>query len=215
MKRLTILYSVILIVLLSVIMVVSCQQPTPAPAPAPAAESEIPATFSTYTSEGLFSISYPQGWAPATSIMGEIEEEIKEWIKSVDPEAEVEEAKLLFGAGMPTEEGYYPTVGISVAPRSMGYYTLDEIVESEGLWNREYLQRYRVHSQVRTFVDGREADIICSEDYEPEYGEWRYITLTMVKDDFVWFVTCSSESEDFNDYEDIFNSVVRSIRILK
>jgi len=212
MKRLTVLCAVILLILLSVTLVVSCQQQ---PTPAPAAESEIPATFSTYTSEGLFSISYPQGWAPVTSVIGEIEEESKDWVKSVDPEAEVEEIKLLFMAGMPIEEGYYPSVCIAAAPRSMGYYTLDEIVESEGLWSREYLQRYRVHSQVRTFVDGREADIISDEDYTPEDGLWRYITLTMVKDDFVWFVTCSSESEDFNDYEDIFYSIVRSIRILK
>ena len=216
MKKSCILLGVLVLVFMPVaLVVVGCQQqPTPSPTPAPTTESEIPANFTTYTSEGLFSISYPQDWAPATSIMGELEEEIKEWVKSIDPEAEVEETKLIFMAGMPDEEGYYPTVGISVAPRSAGYYTLDEIVESEDLWCREHLQRYHVHSQTRTFVDSREADILISEDYEPEFGVWRYLELTMVKDDFVWFVVCSSESEDFNDYEDTFNSVVRSIRIL-
>lgn len=213
MKRLTILCSVILLVLLSVILVVSCQQ-KPVPEPAPKPEPAIPTNFTTYISEGFFSISYPQDWAPATSVMEELEKEAKEWIKSIDPEVQVEEVKFLFLAGKPTEEGWYPSVGIALTPRSMGYYTLDEISEAEDLWARENTQRYRVYSQVRTFVDGREADITCDEDYELETGLWRYTGLTTVKDDFVWFVNCSSESQDYNDYEDIFDSIVRSFRIL-
>ena len=39
---------------------------------------------------------------------------IKEWMKTVDPEVEVEETKILFFAGMPSEEGYYPNVSIAV-----------------------------------------------------------------------------------------------------
>jgi len=146
--------------------------------------------------------------------MEELEKEAKAWVKSIDPEALVEEMKLIFAAGMPTSEGWYPAISIALAPRSMGYYTLDEIIEVEDLWARENMQRYNVYSQVRTVVDGREADISCDEDYEPETGLWRSTRLTTVKGDFVWFVDCSSESQDYNDYEDIFDSIVRSLRIL-
>ena len=212
MKRLTILYSAMILLLL-MILVVSCQQ-KPAPAPAPVTEPAIPTNFTTYTSEGFFSISYPQDWAPAMSVMEELEKEAKAWVKSIDPEALVEEMKLIFAAGMPTSEGWYPAISIALAPRSMGYYTLDEIIEVEDLWARENMQRYNVYSQVRTVVDGREADISCDEDYEPETGLWRSTRLTTVKGDFVWFVDCSSESQDYNDYEDIFDSIVRSLRIL-
>lgn len=211
MKSLIILFSVLLLVLMPVALVVGCQQELE---PAPITEPESPTNFTTYTSEGLFSISYPEDWAPVTSLIGEIEEEHKEWILSIDPESEIEESEILFVAGKPDTEGFYPSVSISVTTRSTGYYTLDEIVESETLWNREYLQRYKVHSQTRTIIDGREAEIVSDEDYEPEYGFWRYVGLFMVKGDLVWFVECGCESEDFNAYEDIFNSVVRSIHIL-
>jgi len=213
MKRLIVLCAVILLILLSVTLVVSCQQ-QPTPTPAPTIEPAIPTNFTTYTSEGFFSISYPQDWAPAMSVMEELEKEAKAWVKSIDPEALVEEMKLIFAAGMPTSEGWYPAISIALAPRSMGYYTLDEIIEVEDLWARENMQRYNVYSQVRTVVDGREADISCDEDYEPETGLWRSTRLTTVKGDFVWFVDCSSESQDYNDYEDIFDSIVRSLRIL-
>jgi len=203
-----------LLLVFSSMFIVGCDEKTLSPTPAPADESEIPVNITTYTSEGLFEISYPHGWAPATSLIGEIEEEMKEWIMNIDPEAEVEDSRILFIAGLSDEEGYYPSVSISVATRSIGYYSLNEIVESETLWNREYLQKYKVHKQTRTIVDGREAEIIIDEDYTPEDGVWYYIDLYMVKDGFVWFVECGCEAEDYNNYEDIFTSVVRSVRIL-
>ena len=143
-----------------------------------------------------------------------MEKEAKAWIKSIDPKVDIEDAKMIFIGGRPNEEGWYPSVSIVIMPRTTGYYTLDEICEAEDLWAREYSQKYRVYSQIRTMVDGREADITCDEDYEPETGLWSYTSLTTVKDDFVWFVVCGSESEDYNEYEDIFNNIVRSLRIL-
>ena len=213
MKRLAILCSATILILLLVIMVVSCQQ-KPTPVPAPVTEPAIPTNFTTYTSEGFFSISYPQDWAPATSVMEEIEKEAKELMKSIDPEVEIEDVKLIFMGGKTTEEGWYPFFNITLVPRGVGYYTLDEICEAEDLWARENMQEYRVYSQVRTMVDGREADITCDEDYTPEDGLWSYTSLTTVKDDFVWFVICGSESEDYNEYEDIFDNIVRSLRML-
>ena len=193
-------------------LAVSCATPTLTPVITP--EPEIPTHFTTYTSEGLSSISYPPDWVPATSIMEELWEEVKELMKSTDPEVQLEGVQLLFMGGIPTEEGYYPSVNIAIIPRSVGYWTLDEVVEAESQYARENSQRYREYSQVRTVVDGREAVIVDSEDYEPDWGTWRYLQLFMTKDKFVWVVTCSTESDDFNDYEDTFYNIVRSIRIL-
>jgi len=182
--------------------------------PTQTSEPPIPAHFTTYTSEGLFSISYPPDWVPATSIMEELFEETKEWMESIDPEASLEGISMLFLGGILTEEGYYPNVSIGIGPRSVGYWELDEIVEVESQWGREYLQKYREYSQVRTVVDGRDAIIVDCEDYDPDMGTWRYLQLYMTKDKFLWVVSCSAESDDFSDYEDTFSDIVRSIRIL-
>ncbi len=201
-----------LTVILPVLVTMSCT--TPELTPTPTTEPEIPAHFTTYTSEGLFSISYPPDWVSATSIMEEMFEEIKEVMKSTDPEVQLEGVKILFIGGIPIEEGYYPTVNILVGPRSVGYWTLDEIDEAESLWAREHTEGYHENSYIRVVVDGKESSILDSEDNEPGYGRWRYLQLTTIKDKFVWIVSCASESEDFKDYEDTFYSTVRSLRIL-
>ena len=208
-KKLILSLSIVTIVLL---VTMSCASPTLTPTTTP--EPEIPAHFTTYTSEGLFSISYPPDWVPATSIMGEVFEATKEWMESIDPETQMEGVQFLFMGGILTEEGYYPGVNIVIGPRSAGYWTLDEIVEVESQWGREHLQKYREYSQVRTVVDGRDAIIVDCEDYDPDLGIWRYIQLYITKDKFVWVVSCGAESDDFNKYEDTFYNIVRSIRIL-
>ena len=209
-KKSAITFAITIIVL---ILIVSCAPPRLTPTTTP--EPEIPAHFSTYTIEGLFSISYPPDWEPALSIMEEIWEETIEWIETVDPEVEMGGSKPLFLGGIPTEEGYYPGVSIMVTPRSIGFSTLDEIIEVDSEWCREYLQKYREYSLLKTTIGGREAAISDWEDYDPNMGTWRYITAYIIKDKFVWCVTCSSESKDFKDYEDTFNNIVRSLRILK
>jgi len=208
-KRLTV---IVMATMIFSLLIVSCT--SPALTPAITTEPEIPAHFTTFTSEGLFSISYPPDWVPATSIMEEVFEQAKEWMKSVDPAVEVEEIQALFLAGVPFEEGYYPTVSIVVTTRSIGYWTLDEIDEAESLWSRENIVGYRENSKIKTVVDRRESSILDYEDDEPGYGKWRYLCLTTVKGDFVWVVTCCSEYLDFHDWEDSFNSIVRSFRIL-
>lgn len=209
-RKLTVTFTMIMIVLL---LIVSCAPPRLTPTITP--EPEIPAQFSTYTSEGLFSISYPPDWEPAISILGELWEEIKELMKSTDPDVSLEGASPMFFGGIPTEEGWNPNVNIIVSPRSTGYWTLDEILEVESQWSREHLQKYHEFSRVETTIDGREAVILDSQDYAPDMGTWRYLQVITVKDKFAWVVTCSSESADFKDYEDTFYSIVRSFRILK
>ena len=208
-KKLILSLSIVTIVLL---VTMSCAPPTLTPTTTP--EPEIPAHFTTYTSEGLFSISYPPDWVPATSIMEELFEEVKEWMKGVDPEVLVEEQRMLFMGGILTEEGYYPSVSVIVMPRSVGFWTLDEIVETDSAWCRENLLKYREYSLLNTTIGGREVAISDWEDYDPDMGTWRYITAYLVKDKFVWLVGCGAESEDFKDYKDAFSDIVRSLRIL-
>jgi len=186
------------------------QEPSATETPEPA----IPAHYITYNDNvGLLSISYPPDWVPATSIMDELFEQVKEEMESTDPEARLKGATLLFLGGIPFEEGYYPTVNIGVIPRSAGYWTLDEIFEKETQYVKEHAERYREYSQVKTLVDKREAVIIDFEYYDPD--AWRYIQLFMIEGKFLWLVTCGVESKDFKEYEDTFNSIIRSIRIFR
>lgn len=211
----------VLVSLLAVMLVLgACATPATTPTPTPTPEVEqtsepaIPAHFTTYTHEGLFSISYPSDWQPATSIMEELLEETKKEMEARDPTISLENIGILFFGGKETSEGYYPTINIGTDLRSPGYWTLDEVDEVCSRYDKENTPGYKELSLTKVIVDGREASILDSEDNEPGYGRWRYIQLTTVKGDFVWLVTCSSEYQDFDDYEETFHSIVRSLRIL-
>ena len=191
---------------------------TPEIEPTMTTEPPIPAHYATYTSEGLFSISYPPDWVPATSLIEDVTEMLIEWIESVDPELEIPEGTyVLFLGGIPVEEGYWPNVNIVVIPRSIGYWTLDEIVEYDCQAAMMYLQDFREYSRTETIVDGKEAVILDSENCDPVlgFGMTRYLQLYTVKDEFVWVVSCTYDSEDFQKYKDDFNAIVRSLRILQ
>ena len=181
--------------------------------PKPVPDSKVPAHFSTYTEEGLFRISYPPDWAPATSIMGEVWEETKKEMAGTIEDVYLEDMQMLFLAGMPTDEGYYPSVTIGVTSREPGYWTLDEVVESEDAYARMNTPGYQLNSRMNTTVGGIEVVIDDSTDNEPGYGRWRYITMMLVKDEFVWGVICGSMYDDFRYHEDDFYSIVKSLRI--
>ena len=216
MRRLAVLLIPLLILSFAIGGIACESDEDKAPIPEAAiSEPPIPAHFSTYTSEDLFSISYPPDWTPATSIIGELWEEIKEEMESTDPEFSLQDASMLFVGGKPSEEGYYPNVNIIVSPRSVGYWTLDEVVEGEDAYSRMNVRGYKVFSELRTTVGGREAAITDLTSDEPGYGKWRYILLLMVKDKFAWLVACGAEFDDFEVYEGTFNDVVRSFRILQ
>ena len=204
----------IVLITITTLLLLSLSCAPPELEPTQISEPPIPAHFTTYTSEGLFSISYPPNWVSATSIMEELFEEVKEWMESIDPEVLLEGQRMLFMGGILTEEGYYPNVNVIVTPRSVGFWTLDEIVETDSAWCRENLLKYREYSLLNTTIGGREAAISDWEDYDSDMGTWRYITAYLVKDKFVWLVGCGAESEDFKDYEDAFSDIVRSLRIL-
>lgn len=208
-RKLTIMVTALMILLP---ITLSCA--TPELEPAMTTEPPIPDYYSTYTSEGLFSISYPSDWVPAMSLLEEVSETVIEWIENQDPSAMMD-AEFLFLAGLPFEDGYYPSVNIVVSPRGVGYWTLDEILEADSLLCREYLQQYHENYLVKTVIDSKEAAILDSQDYDPVWGAWRHLQSIVIDGEFVWVVTCACELEDFTYYEDTFYNVVRSLRILR
>lgn len=209
---------IIIVTALMILLPLTLSCATPELEPTTTAEPPIPDYYSTYTSEGLFSISYPSDWVPAMSVLEEASEAAIELVESTDPSIDlswISALEFLFMAGVPDEYGYYPSVNIVVVPRSVGYWTLDEILEADSLVCREYLQQYHENYLVKTVIDSKEAAIVDSQNYEPVWGTWRYLQSYVIDGEFVWLVTCACELEDFTYYEDDFDNVVRSLRILR
>ena len=134
--------------LVCLVLLVGClSRPALAPeaqaAPTLYEEPEIPSNFTTYTEEGLFSISYPSDWQPATSLMGEIFEETKRLMESSAPLVSLEGINILFMAGSESLEGYYPTVTVLTEKREAGYWTTDEAYEPNSRYDKAVTPGYK------------------------------------------------------------------------
>ena len=185
----------------------------------PVVEAEpwpIPEDFKTYTKEGLFSISYPQDWAPAQSMMEELWEEIQEAWESLYSDADLIDGNVVFFAGVPYLDGYYPGMNILVSPCDSGHRTLNEVIEGSDLFERENpTPGFRQNSRTDTLIDGRRAIITDSRNDKPGRGPWRHLQMITVEGEYVWTLTCSSVEGDYSKFEGDFYNIVRSFKVLE
>ena len=202
------------ILVVGVLLLSACGAPSTAPTSVP--EPAIPNHFTTYTDElGLFSISYPSDWEPVLSEIEEYEQAAKDLIRSIDSDLPVEQVSVLFGAGVPSEIGVIPSISIVVQTIPGIMQRHDEVLEAEIRQVRELLQDYHEFSRVKTTIDNRTATIIVFQGTAPQRVTCRYVQMMFLVGKTVWSVTCTALPEDFSRYEDDFNAIVRSLRILK
>jgi len=174
-------------------------------------ETPIPESFSTYTSEGFFSISYPPDWVPVMSIIEELEKEIKLYGKSLGLESQVREMQVVFSAGKKTEDGGTLYLTVLVQPRD--FWPLDTMVEAANEWAKENIEQYVEYSRVSTTIGGKKAIIQTYQGYDVDHVLSRYTISYVVGEEFIWTVVCGSDSQNFDAYADTFDDIVRSLRV--
>jgi hypothetical protein len=211
---------VIATLLLAVLLVISCGGgsgtttpvgTTPTTTPATTSETPIPSDYNTYTSEGLFSISYPSDWLLNLPLMRSFEEEIKQLIANIESNLPMESGPIVFLAGIPTEEGYNPSVSIGIGSPPVATWTLDSVAGT--MVDNPDLEE-SVFSQVKTTVDGREAVIIDFQVEPMPDTTYHYLWMVTLVGKTAWLISCQVSPEMFSDYEEDFYAIVRSFRIL-
>jgi hypothetical protein len=177
---------------------------------------EITADYTTYTDESkLFSISYPSDWETALSRMPELRSKTKEYINKLKSGIPVEQASTIFFAGRRTATAYDPAVSITVEPMLEGMVALDQMVESEVRGVKQVILDYRELSMVKTTIDGREATIWDYEGTMAGQSKLHFLTMITLVDRTTWVVGCATSTDDFSEWENDFNTIVRSLRISK
>jgi hypothetical protein len=181
----------------------------PAESPPPISnEPGIPANYTTYTDESnYFSISYPQDWETAN-----IGQNTKEVINNLKSGVPIKGNSTIFSAGRPTATGYEPSVKIIVEPIHEGTSTLDGIVDAEVQAAKSVTLDYQVLSTVKTTIDGREATIIDAAGTIPLGGRY-FLSLITLVDKTIWVVGGSATIDDFAQWQNDFNTIVRSLRV--
>ena len=193
-----------------VIVVIATRPPTPEE-PEPA----IPAHYTTYTDElGLSSISYPPEWELGLEYLENLERFVEDIIDSITSDIPLEEASFLFIAGLPTETGYMPSVNIVVEPLPE-MWTHDEMVTAgiEGV--KAVMPDYHEFSRVKTTVGNRTATIIEFQGTLAGFGTFREVQMYLIASKTFWVVTCTALADEYSKWEDDFDAIVRSLRILR
>ncbi len=199
----------ILVIALTIVLPGCAQKEAPA-------EPGIPAHFTTYTDEaGLFSISYPPDWELALSEIEGLWQFTEELIESIESDLPLERASLIFLAGVPTEMGYSPNVNIVCESLPGVVWTLDKMVEASIREIKDFIEDYHEFSRVKTTIGGRQAVIVEWEGTFPQLGKFHDLQMFTLVGKTVWVVTCTPPTGKFSDYEDDFQAIVRSLRILK
>jgi hypothetical protein len=216
MRRLYFLVTVMLLIILSVPLVIGCKEQTTSVTEPSTPEPAIPAHFTTFTDEsGLYSISYPPDWVLALSEIEGLEQAMKELITSIESDAAVEKTTVIFLAGLAIEMGYSPNVNILVESLPEAASTHDKMIEMEVNGIKYFLDDYHEFSRVKTTVGGREATILEWEGTYPQLGRQHQLQMFILVNKVGWVVTCTPPSGEFDEWEDDFQAVVRSLRIHK
>jgi hypothetical protein len=200
-----------IVILASLITLSGCTKKETTPEP------EIPTNYTTFTdAAGLFSISYPPDWETALSLIPDVEAAVKDILTAINSDLPVEQAHGIFIAGLPIGGGYYwPNVSIVVESVPGLVVTHNQMVEAETTGIKQLLSDYHQFSRVKTTVGGREATIIDWEGTFPEAEKSHNLDLFVLVGKTVWVVGCTQSIEEFSKWEEDFQAIVRSLRILK
>ncbi len=170
--------------------------------------------FTTYTDElSLFSISYPSEWELALEDMEEVEQATNDIISSITSDLPLEESIFLFMAGLPT--GFDPRVIIGVEPLPVDTWTLDEVVTSSIEGIKSITSDYHEFSRVKTTIDNRTAVIIDIQGNVAQSGMYRQVQMYLLVGKTLWCVGCGTSPDEYSKWEDDFDAIVRSLRVLK
>lgn len=206
---------IIMVSLLLFLLPTACiSTPSPTPtAPPPLSSGSMPANYTTYTDEsGLFNISYPSDWELALweVPIGQDREKAIDMLQSGIP---IQEDTQIFLAGKKFPE--FPTyVTIDVVPVPTVVSAHDQMVDSMLQIVRQAYPDLTELSSVKTTVDGKEATILEWEGTIPEeQTTFHCLQLYTLTDKAIWVVTCGSPHEEFTQWRNDFNTIVRSLHI--
>ena len=213
-----------IIVLASLIAISGCTKkatPTKEATQPPTIQTITPPTtpttkpnYTTFTDEaGLFSISYPPDWGTDLSILQDEKTTAKDIITALDSDSQLEKVYTIFLAGI-NGKGY-PYVNIVVESMPGVEWTNDKVVEAGIAGITQLVPDYHLFSQVKTTVDGREATILDWEGTISEVGKSHVLQMVVLVGKTAWFVTCTPPLGEFSNWEEDFQTIVRSLRILK
>ncbi len=177
-------------------------------------ETQAPGNFTTYTSAGLFSISYPTDWELLNYLIEDLEAMVQDILLSIDSSLPLNQASYIFTTGLPTDIGWEPSINIVVESLPFPVSSLDEAVDAEIAGIQSVVDTYIEISRTNVIIGGREATILYWEGIMG-LDSASNLQMFMFLDDIVWILTCTPPPGEYDEWEDEFYNIINSFRYLK
>jgi hypothetical protein len=179
-------------------------------------EPPVPANYHTYSDEtSAFSISYPPEWEEAQSMLEQLDQTSKDVLKNLNSDLPIDKVSIIFFAGLPVEGGYYPNVNIALEPLPFGVRNQDQLADAEMLGIKNSIPDFEEFSRTKTKINSIDASIIEYSCTFPNSPKAHNLVMCLYKGKICWTATCWCLPEDFDQWKGDFQSIVRSLRILK
>jgi hypothetical protein len=169
--------------------------------------------YTTYTSEGFFSISYPFDWEPAQFVLEAFESIQQDILLSIDSGFPIDKASMIFFSGLPTDLGWEPSMNIVI--ESSPTITFEDVVGLKINSIKLSIDDYEEISRIDKIINGRKATILIWEGTIPPLKKDLSLQMFTVVDDVVWTITCTPPSGKFDDWEEDFYRIVNSYLYFK
>jgi hypothetical protein len=170
--------------------------------------------FTTYTdTHSIFSISYPADWEILPYMIDDAEEFLETY--SENPDMSIDEAQTIFTAGERDDLGNYAVTMIMLMDCPMFFNSItDSFITLMVSGFKSSFENSKEISRDIVTIDGREAAIIEFEG-EVSDGDSSYMVVMLtINREQIWTVTCMVNAEKQDEYDEIFDTVVRSLVIL-
>lgn len=180
----------------------------------------IPSNFTTYTHEGLFSISYPKDWEPALSIIESLRQKTNEYLKSTGGTGILDKTQIVFLGGIQfADDSYNPNVSVSVTPvniQEIDLKTFEGLVELMIQGYTEQVEGFKKIFQKIEVINGKQAVLLEFEARYPSLGLLHALQTILYDGEFMWVITSSVGAPlSFSTFKDDIYAISRSLKILK
>ena len=171
--------------------------------------------FSTYTdSTNLYSVSYPQTWELANSMVT-LQSQITTTINKINAGMPLTIGSVIFVAGLKADVGYYPNINISVDPAPTGLTNNDQAVQAEANGIKTLHPDYQEVARTKIIVNGKNVWLLEFNATFTNTPLMHDYLLVYLLNGNIWTLTCTAKDPDFSQYKTEFTVIINSLKINK
>jgi len=182
------------------------------PSQASAAGYSIPADYAKYTDPyENYSITFPSNWESDMSAVSNLAQNAEICGLRIKNNEVINKAATIFIVGFQGKNGFFPNMLVSVIPG--GAMSFEQAVSVSFFKNAMKGCEYKQISKYPITLNGIDAMITVWEQ-KTFSGYCKMMSLVTMKNKTIWNIDCVSYVEEYDEWENDFNIIIRSFTLM-